>query len=76
MDTHAEDDYAGGRAPVGEFVPVRRGRGGFDPEADAIAREARYAFRQRTLLGLGFVADSLGRSRIDHLSRWCGGCLR
>ncbi len=56
MDTHAEDDYAGGRAPVGEFVPVRRGRGGFDPEADAIAREARYAFRQRTLLGLAFVA--------------------
>jgi len=60
MDTHAEDDYAGGRAPVGEFVPVRRGRGGFDPEADAIAREARYAFRQRTLLGLAFVAILLG----------------
>ena len=56
MDTHAEENYAGGRAPVGEFVPVRRGRGGFDPEADAIAREARYAFRQRTLLGLAFVA--------------------
>ncbi|NKY46305.1 gephyrin-like molybdotransferase receptor GlpR [Nocardia cerradoensis] len=35
-----------------DFVPSRRGRGGFDPEADAIARAARYRFRQRTALGL------------------------
>ena len=35
-----------------EFVPNRRGRGGFDPQADAIARAARYAFRQRAVLGL------------------------
>ncbi|MGV9675188.1 divisome protein SepX/GlpR [Nocardia sp. NPDC003482] len=35
-----------------EFVPVRRGRGGYDPEADAIARATRYRFRQRTALGL------------------------
>ncbi|WP_431957320.1 divisome protein SepX/GlpR [Nocardia lijiangensis] len=35
-----------------EFVPTRRGRGGFDPEADAIARAARYTFRQRAVLGL------------------------
>jgi hypothetical protein len=61
MDTHAEDsDYSGGRAPVREFVPVRRGRGGFDPEADAVAREARYTFRQRTLLGLAFVSIMAG----------------
>ncbi|MBY6677563.1 hypothetical protein HQ305_04655 [Rhodococcus sp. BP-149] len=38
-----------------DFVPQRRGRGGFDPEADAIARAARYAFRQRTVLGSVFV---------------------
>lgn len=33
-------------------IPVRRGRGGFDPEADAIARAERYQFRQRAVLGL------------------------
>lgn len=36
----------------GDFVPSRRGRGGYDPEADAIARAARYTFRQRAVLGL------------------------
>ncbi|MEC3951800.1 gephyrin-like molybdotransferase receptor GlpR [Nocardia sp. CDC153] len=35
-----------------DFVPSRRGRGGFDPEADAAARAARYTFRQRASLGL------------------------
>lgn len=35
-----------------DFIPTRRGRGGFDPEADAAARVARYSFRQRTVLGL------------------------
>ncbi|UGT57800.1 gephyrin-like molybdotransferase receptor GlpR [Nocardia asteroides] len=35
-----------------DFVPNRRGRGGYDPEADAIARAARYSFRQRAVLGL------------------------
>lgn len=35
-----------------DFVPSRRGRGGYDPEADAIARAARYRFRQRAVLGL------------------------
>ena len=39
-----------------DFVPRRRGRGGFDPEADALARAARYAFRQRAVLGLVFAA--------------------
>ncbi|QDQ91199.1 hypothetical protein FND50_10520 [Rhodococcus sp. WB9] len=56
VDTHAEEDeFDGERAPVGEYVPARRGRGGFDPEADAIAREARYTFRQRSVLGLAFA---------------------
>lgn len=39
-----------------DYVPNRRGRGGFDPEADAIARAARYSFRQRAVLGLVFAA--------------------
>ncbi|MEV6767530.1 gephyrin-like molybdotransferase receptor GlpR [Nocardia sp. NPDC051030] len=38
--------------PDEDFVPSRRGRGGYDPEADAIARAARYTFRQRAVLGL------------------------
>ncbi|WP_328388361.1 divisome protein SepX/GlpR [Nocardia sp. NBC_00416] len=47
------------RAPLSEpedydedFVPTRRGRGGYDPEADAIARAARYTFRQRAVVAL------------------------
>ncbi|WP_454195133.1 divisome protein SepX/GlpR [Nocardia sp. Marseille-Q1738] len=43
-----------------EFVPTRRGRGGFDPEADAIARAARYTFRQRAVLGLVLTAILCG----------------
>lgn len=38
------------------FVSDRSGRGGYDPEADALARAARYAFRRRTVLGGGLVA--------------------
>ncbi|MEV6430897.1 gephyrin-like molybdotransferase receptor GlpR [Nocardia sp. NPDC051463] len=43
-----------------DFVPTRRGRGGFDPEADAIARAARYTFRQRAVLGLVLSAIMFG----------------
>ncbi|MFC8045933.1 gephyrin-like molybdotransferase receptor GlpR [Nocardia sp. NPDC057353] len=46
-----------------DFVPTRRGRGGYDPEADAIARAARYTFRQRAVLGLllaGLLCGGLG----------------
>lgn len=43
-----------------DFVPSRRGRGGYDPEADAIARAARYTFRQRAVLGLVLLALILG----------------
>ncbi|MFC6014171.1 gephyrin-like molybdotransferase receptor GlpR [Nocardia lasii] len=39
-----------------DFVPTRRGRGGYDPEADAIARAARYSFRQRAVMGLIIAA--------------------
>ncbi|MGW0041567.1 divisome protein SepX/GlpR [Rhodococcus sp. NPDC003348] len=51
-----EDDREVPRYDDGGSVPYRRGRGGFDPEADAIARATRYAFRQRAVLGLVLAA--------------------
>ncbi|WP_214405668.1 hypothetical protein [Pseudonocardia lacus] len=42
----AEDERAWERPPS----KFRRGRGGFDPEAAALAAKARYAFRQRVVL--------------------------
>ncbi|WP_369690330.1 divisome protein SepX/GlpR, partial [Nocardia miyunensis] len=51
----AESDSASGR-----FVPNRRGRGGYDPEADAVARAARYRFRQRMTLALALSAMLFG----------------
>ncbi|MGH8883319.1 MAG: hypothetical protein ACRD0P_39265, partial [Stackebrandtia sp.] len=49
-DDVADDDEPD--SATGDFVVSRRGRGGYDPEADAIARATRYRFRQRTALGL------------------------
>ncbi|BCK58558.1 gephyrin-like molybdotransferase receptor GlpR [Nocardia wallacei] len=43
-----------------DFVPTRRGRGGYDPESDAMARRMRYRFRQRTALGLALSALMFG----------------
>ncbi|MGV9750280.1 divisome protein SepX/GlpR [Nocardia farcinica] len=54
---HAEDS-ADEDEP--DFVPTRRGRGGYDPEADAIARAARYTFRQRAVLALLLTAIMSG----------------
>ncbi|WP_342216723.1 gephyrin-like molybdotransferase receptor GlpR [Nocardia asiatica] len=54
------DDYDDADAMEPEFVPTRRGRGGYDPEADAIARAARYTFRQRAVLGLLLTAVLAG----------------
>ncbi|WP_280233463.1 divisome protein SepX/GlpR [Nocardia cyriacigeorgica] len=48
----ADADHDTDDAEDTDFIPTRRGRGGFDPEADAIARAARYTFRQRAVLGL------------------------
>ncbi|HLS76017.1 MAG TPA: gephyrin-like molybdotransferase receptor GlpR [Nocardia sp.] len=48
------------RADDAEFVPSRRGRGGYDPEADAIARAARYTFRQRAVLALMLTTLATG----------------
>ncbi|MEU5843538.1 gephyrin-like molybdotransferase receptor GlpR [Rhodococcus sp. NPDC047139] len=59
LDTH-EDDYhdeaASDRSPQRARGPQRRGRGGFDPHADAVASAARYEFRQRVVLGLLIAA--------------------
>ncbi|WP_019932805.1 gephyrin-like molybdotransferase receptor GlpR [Nocardia sp. BMG111209] len=54
-DLVAERDSGGA-----DFVPTRRGRGGYDPEADAIARAARYRFRQRTAIALVLSALLFG----------------
>ncbi|MGO4203307.1 gephyrin-like molybdotransferase receptor GlpR [Rhodococcus sp. TAF43] len=60
MDAHADESMMDDaidrtRGTARDYVPNRRGRGGFDPEADAIASAARYQFRQRTVLGLIFA---------------------
>lgn len=58
---HPSRRSRGGFDPeAAEFVPDRRGRGGFDPEADALARSARYSFRQRAVLGLVLTAVVFG----------------
>ncbi|MDG3014794.1 gephyrin-like molybdotransferase receptor GlpR [Speluncibacter jeojiensis] len=52
----AEMDQPGADDPLPPPAPRRRGRGGFDPEADAEARAVRYASRQRTVVGLTVMA--------------------
>lgn len=60
-DCAADDDEPVEFATVDEdFVPTRRGRGGYDPEADALARRVRYRFRQRTALALLVSALAFG----------------
>lgn len=52
-ETQLDDTVAGDATePAREFVPQRRGRGGYDPQADAAASAARYESRQRFVLGL------------------------
>jgi hypothetical protein len=48
---YPDEDYAddGWERPAPRYRP---GRGGFDPEAAAVTARARYAFRQRVVLGL------------------------
>ncbi|MFD6161653.1 gephyrin-like molybdotransferase receptor GlpR [Nocardia sp. NPDC060256] len=58
-----------------DYVPSRRGRGGYDPEADAIARAARYTFRQRAVLGLvlaGLLCGGLAVAMSPHFWWGCG----
>lgn len=57
-ETDLLDDESG--SATGRFIPNRRGRGGFDPEADAVARAARYRFRQRMTLALALSALLFG----------------
>ncbi|WP_407441879.1 gephyrin-like molybdotransferase receptor GlpR [Rhodococcus sp. (in: high G+C Gram-positive bacteria)] len=59
-DFSSDDDFAHarrpGQAPARDFVPQRRGRGGFDPHADAVASAQRYDARQRAVLALLIAA--------------------
>ena len=48
-DEHSDEHEEGWERPVPRYRP---GRGGFDPEAAAVTARARYAFRQRVVLGL------------------------
>ncbi|MBL1075402.1 hypothetical protein JK358_13455 [Nocardia sp. 2] len=57
-----------------DFVPSRRGRGGFDPEADAIARAARYTFRQRAVLALILSALMFGGAGVALSARFWWLC--
>jgi hypothetical protein len=58
----------------GRSVPVRRGRGGYDPEADAVARATRYRFRQRTTLGLALSALLFGAFAVAVTPMLWWGC--
>ncbi|MGW6335753.1 divisome protein SepX/GlpR [Nocardia rhamnosiphila] len=61
-----------------DFVPSRRGRGGYDPEADAIARAARYTFRQRAVVALVLGAVLCGglAVAVAPIFWWgCGGAV-
>lgn len=61
-----------------DFVPTRRGRGGYDPEADAAARAARYTFRQRAALALvlgALLCGGLGIAVAPPFWWGCGGAV-
>lgn len=56
-DGYAEyAEYAEYEEDAGEPRPYRPGRGGFDPEAAALAARAKYAFRQRIVVFMLLVA--------------------
>lgn len=57
-----------------DFVPSRRGRGGYDPEADAIARAARYTFRQRAVVALILAAVLCGGLAVAIAPIFWWGC--
>lgn len=61
-----------------DFVPSRRGRGGYDPAADAVARAARYTFRQRAVVALVLGAVLCGglAVAVAPIFWWgCGGAV-
>ncbi|MQY19098.1 divisome protein SepX/GlpR [Nocardia macrotermitis] len=75
-DADADDDAESGSTP-GRFVSNRRGRGGYDPEADAVARATRYRYRQRMTLALALSALLFGgfALAVSPLLWWgCGLC--
>ncbi|RZT83883.1 hypothetical protein EV383_0708 [Pseudonocardia sediminis] len=72
-DLHAEDDRQWERPPA----RYRPGRGGFDPEAAAVAAHAKYAFRQRVVLGLLvlLLASAAAALLVSGLFWWATGVL-
>jgi hypothetical protein len=71
LDDLVIDSGSGGE----DFVPTRRGRGGYDPEADAIARAARYRFRQRTAIALVLSALLFGAFAAVAAPTLWAGCV-
>jgi hypothetical protein len=74
-DDHEDDDHEDGDHEDGDHAidasddprhggggprRFRPGRGGYDPEAAALAARARYAFRQRMVVGLVLLAVATG----------------
>jgi hypothetical protein len=49
---YSEPEYSEPEYAEAEYAPQRSGRGGYDPQADAVSRMARFAFRRRLVLGL------------------------
>ncbi|MBU3061488.1 hypothetical protein KO481_08120 [Nocardia sp. NEAU-G5] len=71
---YADPETGDSEFTVGRIVPIRRGRGGYDPEADAVARAARYRFRQRTTLGLALSALLFGAFAVAVTRMLWWGC--
>jgi len=63
-DRYGQDEPYDHRDDLGEPDPSRRrfraGRGGYDPEAAALAARARYTFRQRMVVALVLLAIASG----------------
>ncbi|MBW0101446.1 gephyrin-like molybdotransferase receptor GlpR [Pseudonocardia sp. KRD291] len=72
-DVHDEDDRQWERPPA----RYRPGRGGYDPEAAAVAAHAKYAFRQRVVLGLLvlLLASVAAALLVTGLFWWATGVL-
>lgn len=69
-----EDGLLESDSAPGRFVPNRRGRGGYDPEADAVARATRYRFRQRSTLALALSALLFGAAGVALTPLLWWGC--
>ncbi|WP_024875118.1 gephyrin-like molybdotransferase receptor GlpR [Saccharomonospora piscinae] len=74
----ADDAEYAGDGPMKDGSPLRRyrpGRGGFDPEAAALAARAKYAFRQRVVIVLLLLvtATAVAAGFVSPLVWWAHG---